>query len=94
MRWGICTAELSQGQVKYGHNNMLHECRATHVLWGIRDVEFNGDILFYFTQVNVKVRSEFEISKFRNSIFLQVHAYLQIHIQISLSVFLPLHSEN
>ena len=27
-------------------NEMLHECRVTHVLWVICDVEFDGIVLF------------------------------------------------
>ena len=29
-------------------NEMLHECRVTNVLWVIWDVEFDGDIHFFY----------------------------------------------
>ena len=39
-------------------NEMLHECRVTHVLWVIRDVEFDGGIHFLsLASGNVNVRS-------------------------------------
>ena len=34
---------------KYGRQmKLLHECRATHVLWVILDVEFDDGIHFFF----------------------------------------------
>ena len=36
-----------QGQVKWGHQmEMLHVCRATHVLWVICNEEYDGGIYF------------------------------------------------
>ena len=36
---------------------MLHECRATHVLGVIQELEFDGGILFYLIRGKVKVSS-------------------------------------
>ena len=54
-----------QGQVKQGHQiNMLHECRATHVLLVIWDVSFDSDIHFLdLTRGEVRVRSKFPNSE-------------------------------
>ena len=57
-----------QGQVNLGHHiKMLHECRATRVLWVIWDAEFDGDIISKIDsmkgqcQVKVgKIRSNFQ----------------------------------
>ena len=39
-------------------NEILHECRMTHVLWVICDVEFDGSIPFLsLASGNVNVRS-------------------------------------
>ena len=53
-------------------NEMLHECRVTHVLWVIRDVEFDGGIHFFKfglrkcqCQVTLgQIRSDFKIQNF------------------------------
>ena len=36
-------------------NKMMHECRVTHIVWVIRDVEFDGGI--HLASGNVNVRS-------------------------------------
>ena len=57
-----------QGQVRYGQEmEILDECRATHVLWVLWDIELDGLRLFYLTRGKVKARSNevrFENSKF------------------------------
>ena len=44
-------------QAKYGFEmKMLHRFRATHVLWVMQHVEFDGGIHFYLPGKNVMVR--------------------------------------
>ena len=51
---------------------MLHECRVTHVLWAIWDVEFDGVFIFFklgprkcLCQIKLgQIRSDFKTQKF------------------------------
>ena len=55
---------------------MMHECRATHVLWVVWDAEFDGVIHFMFglrkSQCRAKLSQKGQIFKF--NIFVAKHA--------------------
>ena len=70
----ILSKGQGQGQVKSGPQiKMMHESHATHVLWVIWDVEFDGDTHFkfdrrkgmYLRQAKLgQIRSDFHSQKF------------------------------